>query len=147
MCMIRMSEFEPLNIAHYQQPSTPLSDGAAPYMDRIEVKRLATDKTYQREISRAGAINVEGIAEYFEWAKMSSVIVAPVEGGMFSIIDGQHRATSAMLRGIEKVPCEIVHTDRATQAEAFAAISGNITRVSAQAVYYDRPFQVRQPKC
>jgi hypothetical protein len=65
-----------------------------------------------------------------EWAKFSPVIVAPVEGGMFSIIDGQHRATAAMLRGIEKVPCEIVHIDRARQAEAFAAINGNITRVS-----------------
>jgi hypothetical protein len=135
---IKMPEFEPLNIAHYQQPSTPLSDGAAPYMDWIEVKRLVTDKTYQREISRAGSINVERIAEYFEWAKFSPVIVAPVEGGMFSIIDGQHRATAAMLRGIEKVPCEIVHIDRARQAEAFAAINGNITRVSAQAVYYAR---------
>lgn len=133
-----MSEFEPLNIAHYQQPTTPLSDGAAPYMDWIEVKRLVTDKTYQREISRAGSINVERIAEYFEWAKFSPVIVAPVEGGMFSIIDGQHRATAAMLRGIEKVPCEIVHIDRARQAEAFAAINGNITRVSAQVVYYAR---------
>jgi hypothetical protein len=90
------------------------------------------------EISRAGSINVERIAEYFEWAKFSPVIVAPVEGGMFSIIDGQHRATAAMLRGIEKVPCEIVHIDRARQAEAFAAINGNITRVSAQAVYYAR---------
>jgi ParB-like nuclease domain len=135
---IKMSEFEPLNIAHYQQPTTPLSDGAAPYMDWIEVKRLVTDKTYQREISRAGSINVERIAEYFEWAKFSPVIVAPVEGGMFSIIDGQHRATAAMLRGIEKVPCEIVHIDRARQAEAFAAINGNITRVSAQVVYYAR---------
>lgn len=133
-----MSEFEPLNIAHYQQPTTPLSDGAAPYMDWIEVRRLVTDKTYQREISRAGSINVERIAEYFEWAKFSPVIVAPVEGGMFSIIDGQHRATAAMLRGIEKVPCEIVHIDRARQAEAFAAINGNITRVSAQVVYYAR---------
>ena len=133
-----MSEFEPLNIAHYQQPTTPLSDGAAPYMDWIEARRLVTDKTYQREISRAGSINVERIAEYFEWAKFSPVIVAPVEGGMFSIIDGQHRATAAMLRGIEKVPCEIVHIDRARQAEAFAAINGNITRVSAQVVYYAR---------
>ncbi len=133
-----MFEFEPLNIAHYQQPTTPLSDGAAPYLDWIEVKRLVIDKTYQREISRAGSINVERIAEYFEWAKFSPVIVAPVEGGMFSIIDGQHRATAAMLRGIEKVPCEIVHIDRARQAEAFAAINGNTTRVSAQVVYYAR---------
>jgi hypothetical protein len=97
-----MSEFEPLNVAHYQQPTTPLSDGAAPFMDWIEVKRLVTDKTYQREISRAGSINVERIAEYFEWAKFSPVIVAPVEGGMFSIIDGQHLATAAMLEALRK---------------------------------------------
>jgi hypothetical protein len=74
---IKMSEFEPLNIAHYQQPSTPLSDGAVPYMDWIEVKRLVTDKTYQREISRAGSMNVERIAEYFEWAKFSPVPLLP----------------------------------------------------------------------
>ena len=43
-----------------------------------------------------------------------------------------------MLRGIERVPCEIVHIDRARQAEAFAAINGNTTRVSAQVVYYAR---------
>jgi hypothetical protein len=98
----------------------------------------AAAKTYQREISRAGSINVERIAEYFGWEKFSPVIVAPVEGGMFSIIDGQHRATAAMLRGIEKVPYEIVHIDRARQAEAFAAINGNITRVSAQVVDYVR---------
>jgi hypothetical protein len=115
-------------------------------MDSIEVKRLVTDKTYQREISRAGSINVERIAEYFEWAKFSPVIVAPVEGGMFSIIDGQHRATAAMLRGIEKVPCEIVHIDRARQAEAFAAINGNTTRVSAQVVYYARLGRIQRLK-
>jgi hypothetical protein len=43
-----------------------------------------------------------------------------------------------MLRGIEKVACEIVHIDRARQAEAFAAINGNTTRVSPQVVYYAR---------
>ncbi len=67
-----------------------------------------------------------------------SVIVAPIEGGLFSIIDGQHRATAALLRGAEKVPCEIVHIERAKQAEAFAAINGNTTRVTPQSVYFAR---------
>jgi hypothetical protein len=58
-------------------------------MDWIEVRRLVTDKTYQREISRAGSINVERIAEYFEWAKSSSVIVAPVEGGNITRVSAQ----------------------------------------------------------
>src|SRR5580693_7468122 len=112
--------YEPLNVAHYSQPVSPLSDGPAPYMDWIEVNRLVVDKTYQRDISRAGSANINRIAEFFEWAKFSPVIVAPVEGGRFTVIDGQHRATAAMLRGIEKVPCEIVHIDRARQAETFA---------------------------
>jgi ParB-like nuclease domain len=130
--------YEPLNVAHYSQPVSPLSDGPAPYMDWIEVNRLVVDKTYQRDISKAGSANINRIAEFFEWAKFSPVIVAPVEGGRFTVIDGQHRATAAMLRGIEKVPCEIVHIDRARQAEAFAAINGNTTRVSPQVVYYAR---------
>jgi hypothetical protein len=130
--------YEPLSTAHYSPPTSPLSDGPAPYMDWIEVTRLVVDKSYQRDISRAGSINIGRIAEFFEWAKFSPVIVAPVEGGLFSVIDGQHRATAAMLRGIEKVPCEIVHIDRARQAEAFAAINGNTTRVSAQVVYFAR---------
>jgi hypothetical protein len=126
------------NPQHIFDEHTIVAPGRTLLVGSAENQRRHPLPTYQREISRAGSINVERIAEYFEWAKFSPVIVAPVEGGMFSIIDGQHRATAAMLRGIEKVPCEIVHIDRARQAEAFAAINGNITRVSAQVVYYAR---------
>ncbi|MEA2772249.1 MAG: hypothetical protein QOD93_5211 [Acetobacteraceae bacterium] len=80
-------------------------------------------------MTRAGSVNIARIAEYFEWSKFSPVIVAPVEGGLFSIIDGQHRATAAALRGVPEVPCEIVHIDRTRQAEAFAAINDNTTKV------------------
>jgi hypothetical protein len=37
-----------------------------------------------------------------------------------------------------EVPCEIVHIDRTRQAEAFAAINGNTTKVTPQIVYYAR---------
>jgi len=133
-----MSDYDPLNAAHYTTPSTPFGDGPAPFLDWIEVRRLVIDKSYQRHVTRAGAINIQRIADQFEWSKFSPVIVAPIEGGLFSIIDGQHRATAAMLRGVEKVPCGVVHIDRAKQAEAFAAINGNTTRVSPQSVYFAR---------
>jgi hypothetical protein len=96
------------------------------------------DRSYQRSISRAGSVNIARIAEYFEWSKFSPVIVAPIEGGLFPIIDGQHRATAAALRGVPEVPCEIVHIDRTRQAEAFAAINSNTTKVTPQIVYYAR---------
>jgi uncharacterized protein DUF6551 len=133
-----MTDFEPLKIAHFTAPSSALQVGPAPLLDWIAINRLVIDKTYQRSVSRAGSANIARIAEYFEWSKFSPVIVAPIEGGLFSVIDGQHRATAALLRGIEKLPCEIVHIDRAKQAEAFAAINGNTTRVSPQVVYYAR---------
>jgi hypothetical protein len=99
---------------------------------RTEIHKLVVDVTYQREIGRRGASNVNQIAENFDWSKFAPVIVAPVEGGQFANVDGQHRTTAAMLRGQEKVPCQVVQADRAKQAAAYAAVSGNITKTTAQ---------------
>jgi hypothetical protein len=132
------TEFEPLNIAHFAKPASQLNVGPVPYLDWLPVEKLVIDRSYQRSISRAGSVNIGRIAEFFEWSKFSPVIVSPIEGGLFSIIDGQHRATAAALRGVPEVPCEIVHIDRTRQAEAFAAINGNTTKVTPQIVYYAR---------
>jgi hypothetical protein len=132
------TEFESLNTAHFAVPKSPLDVGPVPYMQWVRVDKLVIDRSYQRSISRAGSVNIARIAEYFEWSKFSPVIVAPIEGGLFPIIDGQHRATAAALRGVPEVPCEIVHIDRTRQAEAFAAINGNTTKVTPQIVYYAR---------
>jgi hypothetical protein len=105
-------------------------------MDWIETERLVVDTTYQREIGRRGAMNVHQIAENFDWSKFAPVIVAPVEGGLFAIVDGQHRTTAAMLRGQKKVPCQVVQADRAKQAAAYAAVNGNITKTTAQQLYH-----------
>jgi hypothetical protein len=83
-----------------------------------------------------GATNVNQIAENFDWSKFAPVIVAPVEGGQFAIVDGQHRTTAAILRGQEKVPCQVVQADRAKQAAAYAAVNGNITKTTAQQLYH-----------
>lgn len=129
---------KPLSIERFERPVGELAAGPAPQLQWVEVKDLAVDGSYQREISSRGATNVRRIAEHFDWSKFAPVIVAPVEGGMYAIVDGQHRTTAALLRGMTKVPCQIVQADRAKQAEAFAAVNGNITRTTPTQIYHAR---------
>lgn len=130
--------FKPLSTQRFGSPASDFSPGPAPFLEWIETGRLVVDVTYQREIGRRGAVNVNQIAENFDWSKFAPVIVAPVEGGQFAIVDGQHRTTAAMLRGQDKVPCQVVQADRAKQAAAYAAVNGNITKTTAQQLYHAR---------
>jgi len=108
----------------------PASFGPAPLLQWIAIADLGVDQTYQRKILERGARNVRRIAEAFDWSKFGAVIVSPVEGGAFAIIDGQHRTTAAALAGIKEVPCQVVQADRARQADAFAAINGMVTAIT-----------------
>jgi hypothetical protein len=128
--------FKQLNSSRYGKPMLEFAPGPAPSLQWTDVELLVVDTEYQREIGRRGANNVAQIAEHFDWSKFAPVIVAPVEGGLFAIVDGQHRTTAAMLRGIEKVPCQLVQADRARQAAAYAAVNGNITKTTAQQLYH-----------
>jgi hypothetical protein len=128
--------FRPLSAQRFGSPTSEFSPGPAPFLEWIETDKLVVDVTYQREIGRRGATNVNQISENFDWSKFAPVIVAPVEGGQFAIVDGQHRTTAAILRGQEKVPCQVVQADRAKQAAAYAAVNGNITKTTAQQLYH-----------
>jgi hypothetical protein len=130
--------FRPLDSRRFPAPALAFAPGPAPILQWIKTDRLVVDTEYQREIGRRGATNVIQIAEYFDWSKFAPVIVAPVEGGRFAIVDGQHRTTAAMLRAIEEVPCQVVQADRAKQAAAYAAVNGNITKTTAQQLYHAR---------
>ncbi|MEW6256557.1 MAG: DUF6551 family protein [Pseudomonadota bacterium] len=117
----------------------PLGDmGAVPMLQWLPVAHLRVDPAYQREILGEGRRTVLAIARGFEWCKFAPVVVAPIEGGLYAVIDGQHRTTAAALRGAEQVPCLVVIADRARQAEAFAAINGQVTKISSMAVYHAR---------
>lgn len=61
--------------------------------------------------------------------------MAPIEGGRFVIVDGQHRTTAAAIWGIKKVPCQVIIADRKKQAAAFAAINAVITEMSSMQVH------------
>jgi hypothetical protein len=122
----------------YSAPSVPYEPGPAPQLQWIEISRLVVDSTYQREIGKKGRFNINRINEGFEWSKFAPVIVASIEGGLCAVADGQHRTTAALLRGIEKVPCQIVYVDRTKQAEAYAAVNGNVTKTTPQQLFHAR---------
>ena len=69
-------------------------------------------------------------------AFLANAGLAPVAGGKFAIIDGQHRATAAALIGIETVPAQVIVADRIEQASAFKSINGQVTRVNKLALHH-----------
>lgn len=114
--------------ARYAGPTSEV--GERPELQWLKIAKLRIDPRYQREIGRRGGDNIVAIAPAFKWAKFAPVVVAPIEGGLFAIIDGQHRTTAAALRGFESVPCVIIQVDQAEQADAFVAINANVTAMS-----------------
>ena len=128
--------FQKLDTSLIALPKLPFSPGPVPMLNWIGTEKFVVDDSYQREIGKRGRQNIQHIAEHFDWSKFAPVIVAPVEGGLYAIVDGQHRTTAAMLRGIEQVPCQIVQADRAQQAAAYAAVNGNITKTTPQQLYH-----------
>ncbi|WP_315836066.1 ParB/RepB/Spo0J family partition protein [Bradyrhizobium prioriisuperbiae] len=129
---------KPLNAERFSKPSSEFAPGPAPQLNWIDIDKLVIDHQYQRGISRRGAINIAHIADQFDWSKFAPVIVAPVEGGHFAVVDGQHRTTAAMLRGLSQVPCQIVQADRAKQAAAYAAVNGNVTKTTYTQLFHAR---------
>ena len=101
----------------------------------IKIADLLVDESYQRPILGKGRNNVHRIAREFSWACFAPVVVAPVEGGKFTIIDGQHRTTAAALAGFDTVPCQVVIAAQKEQAAAFKAINGITTPISRMALH------------
>lgn len=112
-------------------PQSAFAPGPAPMLQWIAIADLVVDDAYQRPIRGAGVKNVTAIAEAFRWANFAPLIVSPVAGGRYAIIDGQHRATAAALRGVEQLPAQVVIAERADQAAAFKAVNGQTTRLGA----------------
>jgi ParB-like nuclease domain len=118
----------------FEKPKS-VSAGAAPILQWLQIGDLIVDPAYQRPIVGKGRRNVNRIAREFSWSCFAPVVVAPLEGGKFAIIDGQHRTTAAALVGFESVPCQIVIAAHAEQAAAFKAINGIVTPISRMALH------------
>jgi hypothetical protein len=124
----------PISSEGFEKPDST-SPGAVPMLQWLKIEDLVVDPAYQRPIVGNGRRNVDRIAREFSWSCFAPVVVSPVEGGKFAIIDGQHRTTSAAILGIECVPCQIVIAAPEEQAAAFKAINGTITPISQMALH------------
>lgn len=108
----------------------PADPGPPPMLQWIEIERLVVDESYQRDLLPGNWKAIRAIAENFRWSRFSPVFCAPVEGGLFAIIDGQHRTHAAAMCGCREVPCQVVQMSRHEQAEAFSAVNGAVTAVT-----------------
>jgi hypothetical protein len=124
----------PISTEGFEKPKS-ISAGAAPMLQWLKISDLVVDPAYQRPIVDNGRRNVDRIARAFCWSCFAPVVVSPVQGGKFAIIDGQHRTTSAAIVGFESVPCQIVIAAREEQAAAFKAINGTTTPISQMALH------------
>lgn len=111
------------------------SPGPAPILDWVKVDRLIVDDDYQRSLGPSNWKAIRKIAESFLWSRFQPLLLAPVEGGRFAIIDGQHRAHAALLCGIEEVPAVAVMVGREEQSRAFAWVNSQTIKVTSLQVY------------
>lgn len=131
-----MDDLRVIETGSYAKVMPPSSFGSPPKLEWLSIKSLRIDPVYQREITLRGRKNIRRIVEGFDWSMFTPVIVAPAGSSLYAIVDGQHRATAAVLAGIERVPCAIIDGNRAAQARAFSAINGNVTRLHSVSVYH-----------
>jgi hypothetical protein len=128
----------PISSEGINAPASPQSHGAAPHLQWLPIEQLVVDPLYQRDITRSGRAHIRAIAANFNWAYFAPLMVAPVEGGCFAVIDGQHRATAARLIGIEQVPCAVIVADRRTQAAAFEAVNAKTSKLQKTQIFHAR---------
>lgn len=115
--------------------SFPFTSQAAPSLQWIAITDLVIDGRYQRPLLRGNIAAIRKIAGAFSWARFSPIMVAPVAGGKFAIIDGQHRAHAAAACGIEAVPAMVALIAPEEQAKAFIEINTSQIKVSGHHLY------------
>ncbi len=74
------------------RPSVQVDPGPAPMLQWVKVSDLIIDDGYQRPLGKSNWTAIQKIAANFLWSRFQPLLLAPVEGGRFAIIDGQHRA-------------------------------------------------------
>lgn len=125
--------FRPIDVSHL--PPVPLRDQPAPVVLFLALADLVIDDRYQRPLGPANWVAIKRIAAAFDWARFAPLVVAPVEGGRFAVVDGQHRAHAAAVCGIKQVPAMVALIAPAQQAAAFIGINGSAIRVSGHQMY------------
>ena len=130
-----MTDLQPLQTLRVDA-SPPKSPGIPPRMEWLILSALRVDPSYQRPIAGRGVRNILRIVSTFDWSRFSPLIVAPVpDAKLYTIIDGQHRATAALICGYDRVLCSIVDVQPGEAARIFAAVNGNVTPMSPLSLF------------
>ena len=90
------------------------------------VGELLIDSSYQREIDTGPSqALIRRIAMYWDWGLCQPLAVSRRPDGLLLIVDGQHRASAAKLRGdIPHLPCVITnYANAGDEAAAFVALN------------------------
>lgn len=112
-----------------------MADQPAPVLMWVPIDQMVIDDRYQRPLTAQSWAVIARIAANFRWSRFGPVLVAPTAGGMFSIIDGQHRVHAAALCGLDQVPAMVIHIDTAEQARAFADANSTQIRATRQQIF------------
>lgn len=119
-----------------QVPTDRPDAGPAPQLQWLPIALLRVDPAYQRPITAKGRQNIVKIVKEFRWNRFAPVVVSPIAGGLYAIVDGQHRTTAAATVGLESVPCLVILADAREQAAAFSAINGAVTRMHKMSIHH-----------
>lgn len=120
--------YRPIDItAHERVEPEPQ---AAPQLLWVNIENLVIDERYQRPLMRGNHDAIRRIAKDFRWSRFSPVLVAPIEGGKYALIDGQHRAHAAAICGFTQVPAMVALVPHEEQARAFVEVNTRQIKVS-----------------
>lgn len=128
-----MSGFRPVDVSDLP-PCQPRPQ-PAPQLLWIGVDQLVIDEAYQRPLAPGNKLAIRRIAQDFQWSRFAPVLVAPVAGGRYALIDGQHRAHAAALCGFDSIPAMVTLVAPEEQALAFIEINTRQIRVGREQVY------------
>ena len=129
-----MTHYRPIAMPNMAEP-VPIADQPSPMLQWVEIATMVIDDTYQRPISHGGLSTIRRIAANFRWSCFTPVLLAPIEGGQFAVIDGQHRVHAALLCGIKSVPAMVVPIAATEQAQAFIQVNTARTGISVFSIY------------
>ena len=100
--------------------------GSPPTLEWRAVGELQIDPSYQRAIDTGPSQSlIRKIAMYWDWGLCQPLAVSRRPDGALTIVDGQHRASAAKLRGdIPHLPCVITaYSSAGDEAAAFVALN------------------------
>lgn len=113
--------------------------GVEPRLLWVDPKTLLVDEAYQREMNtvRSQRLLIK-LVKQFAWNRYKPPIVVETPDGLHCI-DGQHTATAAATRKLDKIPVFLVVADsQAARAESFVAHNKDRVELTSFALYRAR---------